>query len=152
MSHTDTSSNRHGDLIPRAMIRLVAALVLSCLAIVTFARVTDRPPVATPPVGEVVHSRSVLLDGAMDGSATVHAPDGTLIADLSPEQGGFISGLWRVIRRTRLQSGVATEAPVTIDWHDTGRVSITDPETGWSADLMGFGADNARAVARLLAQ
>jgi len=36
--------------------------------------------------------------------------------------------------------------------YDTGRISIHDPSTGWSADLMGFGADNARAFARLLAQ
>jgi hypothetical protein len=31
-------------------------------------------------------------------------------------------------------------------------MAITDPSTGWSADLMGFGADNASAFARLLAK
>jgi hypothetical protein len=34
--------------------------------------------------------------------------------------------------------------------HENGRLGIADPATGWSADLMGFGLDNARAFARLL--
>jgi hypothetical protein len=35
--------------------------------------------------------------------------------------------------------------------HENGRLSIHDPSTGWRADLMGFGADNAAAFAKLLA-
>jgi len=141
----------HKDLVPRALIVAVCTLVLTILAIVTFARVTDQPLVATPPPGEVLKTRDLVLAGDMSGAATVFAPDGTLIADLSPEQGGFISGVWRVIERERTKHGVALDAPVTLNWMSTGRLSITDPSTGWSADLMGFGADNARAFARLLA-
>jgi hypothetical protein len=36
--------------------------------------------------------------------------------------------------------------------HENGRFTISDPSTGWRADLMGFGRDNARAFAKLLAE
>lgn len=157
MSHSQSQprlrhDSEHGvDMIPRVMIWAVGALMLSVLAIATFARVTDRPLEATPPPGTVERTRDVVLSGDMSGAAQVRAPDGTLIADLSAEDGGFVSGVWRVIERERTKHGADMGAPVTLNWMSTGRLSITDPETGWSADLMGFGADNARAFARLLA-
>lgn len=141
---------RDRELIPRTMTRAMVALVLSVLVLVTAARLTDRPLIATPPTGDVVTSRALLLSGDMAGAVTVRAPDGTMIADLAPEQGGFISGVWRVIQRERIKHRAAPDGPVTLMAHDTGRMSITDPSTGWSADLMGFGKDNASAFARLL--
>jgi putative photosynthetic complex assembly protein len=140
------------DLIPRRMVMAMFGLVMAVLALVTYARLTDRPVISTPPEGNVVHERSFFLDGDMSGAVTVTAPDGTLIADLGPEKGGFISGVWRVIERERTKHRAAMDGPVTVMRHDTGRISIHDPSTGWSADLMGFGADNAKAFARLLAQ
>ena len=47
---------------------------------------------------------------------------------------------------------VALTGPLTLVRYDNGRIAIHDPSTGWSADLMGFGIDNAKAFARLLAQ
>jgi putative photosynthetic complex assembly protein len=141
----------HAELVPRIMVRAMFALVMSTLAIATYARVTDRPLVATPPEGEVVISRQIVLDGDMAGRATVTSPEGEMIADLTPEEGGFISGVYRVIHRERLKHGVDQTLPLVLLQRDTGRLEIHDPETGWRADLMGFGADNARAFARLLA-
>jgi putative photosynthetic complex assembly protein len=156
MTQTDTQpairTPQDRDLIPRLMVRAMLGLVLAVLALVTYARLTDRPLISTPPEGAVVHERSLMLAGDMSGAVTVTAPDGTLIADLGPEQGGFISGVWRVIERERTKHRAAMDGPVTVMRHDTGRISIHDPSTGWSADLMGFGADNAKAFARLLAQ
>lgn len=153
---THTHTPRRGkpadrELVPRFMARAMLALCLSCLAVVTLATVTGRPLIATPPAGEVVMSREILLDGDMAGRATVRTPDGTVIADLTPEEGGFISGVYRVIHRERLKHGVSQDAPLTLLQRDTGRLEIQDPATGWRADLMGFGADNAGAFARLLA-
>ena len=84
--------------------------------------------------------------------ATGRTADGTLIADLNPKEGGFISGVWRVIQRERTKHRVALSGPLTLVRYDNGRIAIPDPSTGWSADLMGFGIDNAKAFARLLAQ
>jgi len=143
---------RDTEKIPRVLVRAMLALVLTCLALVGYARMTDRPLIATPPPGAIVTSRDIVLSGDMAGRATVRAPDGALIADLSPEKGGFVSGVYRVIVHERNKHGVALDAPVTLLRRDTGRIEIHDPTTGWRADLMGFGADNARAFARLLAQ
>ncbi|MFC3614221.1 photosynthetic complex assembly protein PuhC [Lutimaribacter marinistellae] len=154
MSHTDTSHRRPHDkeLVPRVMARALMVLVFSVLVLVSLARLTDRPVTSTPPEGDVLTSRTIVLSGDMAGAATVRTPSGTLIAELTPEQGGFISGVWRVLVRERTKHRVALDGPVTILRRDTGRLEIHDPSTGWRADLMGFGADNARAFAQLLAQ
>ena len=150
--HPTMRHPRDKELVPRIMMRMVLVLILSVLAIVSYARLTDRPLIATPPEAETVFSRDVLLSGDMSGTATIRETDGTLIVDLTPDEGGFISGVWRVIQRERTKHRVALDGPVTLIRKDNGRVSIHDPSTGWSADLMGFGADNARAFMRLLAQ
>lgn len=138
------------EMIPRSLLRAVAALMLSVLALVTFARLTDRPLVATPPDNPVVTERLIRLSGDISGAATVRDADGTLIADLTPEEGGFVSGVWRVIARERTKFRAAMDSPVLLVRDAGGRLSIHDPSTGWGADLMGFGADNAAAFARLL--
>ncbi|MEX0280172.1 MAG: photosynthetic complex assembly protein PuhC [Arenibacterium sp.] len=151
MSHSDLQKRPDTELVPRVMARAMFGLVLAVLALVTWATLTDRPLESTPPPGEIVAQRQILLNGNMSGAATVRDLDGTILADLSPEQGGFISGVWRVIERERTKHGVSIEGPLTLIRRDNGRISILDPSTGWSADLMGFGVDNARAFARLLA-
>ncbi|WP_371227414.1 photosynthetic complex assembly protein PuhC [Roseovarius sp. 2305UL8-3] len=140
------------ELIPRRMVQAMFGMVMVCLVIVTLARITDTPLIATPPEGAVVATRMIQLTVDTSGAAMVRDPDGALIADLTPEQGGFISGVGRVIERERLKNRMPLEGPVQIIWKDTGRISIHDPSTGWSADLMGFGADNAKAFAQLMAQ
>src|SRR6056300_1692045 len=50
------------------------------------------------------------------------------------------------------QIGAPIDAPVIIRWRENNRLSVFDPQTEWQADLMGFGADNARAFATLLAK
>ncbi|MCR9147643.1 MAG: photosynthetic complex assembly protein PuhC [Rhodobacteraceae bacterium] len=157
MARTDTNLSpdykiRDKELVPRMLVRAMFGMVAIVLALVTVAKLTDYPVAAMPPRGDISASRDIVLSGDMAGRAQVSALDGTVIADLTPEQGGFISGVYRVIARERTKHGVAVEGPVTLIRYETGRISIQDPSTGWSADLMGFGADNARAFARLLVQ
>lgn len=152
-THAHTHFRRRDpELVPRVMVRAVGVLVLSVLLLVTLYRLTETPVIATPPKGGFTVSHDILLSGDLSGAATVSLPDGTPVANLSPQDGGFVSGVWRVILRERTKHRVPLDGPVTLIGHDTGRISIHDPSTGWSADLMGFGADNARAFARLLAQ
>ncbi len=140
-------------MLPRILIRGVIALICATLAIATFARVTDRPLESTPPVSPVVAQTSLVLDSdGVSGAVTVTHPDGSPLVALSAEDGGFIAGVHRVILRERTKHRVALDGPVTLSAFENGRMAITDPSTGWSADLMGFGADNASAFARLLAK
>lgn len=139
-------------MIPKILIRSMLALVLATLAIATFARVTDRPLVSTPPVSPVKAQAALILEAdAASGAATVLLSDGAILAELSPEEGGFIAGVNRVIVRERTKHRAAQGAPILLQAFENGRMAITDPETGWSADLMGFGETNAAAFARLLA-
>lgn len=138
------------ELVPRTLLRAVSGLVVISFLIVVIATITGRAPTSTPPKSSVVTERLITISGQLDGSAVVLDAGGSVIARLGPEQGGFIAGLGRVLDRERTKHSVALAGPVLIRRMENGRVDIFDPSTGWGADLMGFGADNARAVAKLL--
>ena len=144
-------STEDRELIPRVMRYAMGGLVLSALAIATYARVADVPLSATPPAAVVVQDRAmILISDGVSGAVSVLSPEGTVIAQLSSETGGFIAGVARVIDRERSRAGISANTPVIVARRENGRLDITDPATGWSADLMGFGADNARSFAKLL--
>ena len=114
------------------------------------ATLTDRPLESTPPREAVVAERIIILSGDLSGAARVMDVNGQVIAELSPEQGGFISGVHRVLVRERTKHGVALDGPVRLVRTEGNRIAIYDDTIGWSADLMGFGLTNTRAFARLL--
>ena len=151
-THADKPRFRspQGDLVPRSMVRLIGALMLACLVLVTYSVATGRPLESTPPVSEVVQERLLVLVGEMSGAARVLDENGALIAEYSAEKGGFIAGVSRVIERERGKARVALDGPVRLVRMENGRLALSDPSTGWSADLMGFGADNSAAFAKLL--
>lgn len=138
------------DLVPVVMVRLMFGLTALCLAVVTLAVWSGRPVDSTPPASPVAQERILYLSGNLAGAATVRDEAGAIVAELSPEEGGFISGIARVLDRERTKARVSPDGPVRVVRTENGRLAIFDPSTGWSADLMGFGADNAAAFARLL--
>ena len=142
------------ELVPRVLVRVMFALVLTILALVTVARLTDRPLEATPSAAPILSERLIHLSSDASGAARVLDMNGTVVASFGADKGGFVSGIDRVIRRQRSRAGVLQTAPVAlrlrVDEQAGHRLSIYDPETGWSAELMGFGADNLRTFARLL--
>ena len=152
---SDTSQHprlRHkeDELVPVFMVRAMFALVVVCLVLVSAARITGRPLEATPPDTPIVTQRAIFLSGDTSGAATVLDANGTVLARLSGEQGGFIAGVERVIDRERAKIGADPNGPVFLQLREGNRLSISDPATGWTADLMGFGATNFRSFARLL--
>ncbi|WP_050930622.1 photosynthetic complex assembly protein PuhC [Aestuariivita boseongensis] len=149
-SHTPRLRHKEDELVPRFMVRAMFALVLVCLVLVSAARITGRPLEATPTDAPIIAERAIFLSGDTSGAARVLDANGSVLADLPGEQGGFIAGVQRVIDRERNKSGVPLEGPVLLQLRAGNRLSITDPSTGWSAELMGFGATNFRSFARLL--
>lgn len=137
------------ELIPPFVGKMLVALLLAALAVVAWARLTDQPLVSTPPVSAVVEERLFIFDANMAGEVTVMDENRNVLTELSGEQGGFISGVGRVLDRERMKHGQPQDGPVLLRRHENGRYSLVDPSTGWSADLMGFGLDNVRAFARL---
>ena len=152
MTDTQTHSQDR-ELIPRVLLRAMGLLVCAVLAIVTYARIADVPLSATPPAAEITHARAmILISDGVSGAVSVLSPEGAVIARLDATQGGFVAGVARVIDRNRAQADLPAHTPVIVTRRANGRLDITDPATGWSADLMGFGADNASRFARLLDQ
>ncbi|NSX53454.1 photosynthetic complex assembly protein PuhC [Parasulfitobacter algicola] len=143
---------RDKEMIPIALVRAMFGLAAVCLIIVIFARVTDRPLEAIPDMANVAQERVIVLQGEMSGAATVLDAQGNIIADLDPTQGGFVAGVYRVLERERTKHRIALDSPVRLVRFENGRLMIFDDTTKWRADLMGFGADNHAAFAKLLDQ
>lgn len=142
--------HQHREAIPRPLLWAIAALVASSLAIATYARVTDAPLSAEPAEGPVKAERVLRIAAQADGAAVVRDADGRLIADLSPQEGGFISGVARAMTRVRQTHGAPADAPVRLVRYQDGRLALKDDATGWRVELMGFGRDNFNAFARLV--
>lgn len=152
MALTETmKQRREREKIPVVLLRAVLVLVLSALLIVSYAVVTDRPLEAMPPTDTpVFKEREIILSGSMNGAAEVMDVNGTVIASLTPDKGGFIAGVYRVLVRERNKHGVDIHAPIRLVRFADGRLSLRDAHTGWRAELIGFGRDNEAAFSRLL--
>ncbi|MEL6977519.1 MAG: photosynthetic complex assembly protein PuhC [Pseudomonadota bacterium] len=138
------------EAVPRALLLAMAALVAASLAITSYAKLTDAPLAATPEEGPIVVERIMRIYAGADGAARVLDANGALVADLAPEQGGFISGVARALARVRATHGIPADAPVRLIRYESGRLALKDDATGWRAELIGFGRDNFAAFARLL--
>lgn len=138
------------EIVPRIMVRIMFGLVLTVLVIVSVATFTGRAPSSQPPQGAILSERAIYLAGDASGSARVLDAHGAMIAEFPADTGGFVAGIERVIARERSLRNVDAAQPVLLQLREGHRLSITDPATGWSAELMGFGATNIRTFARLL--
>tara|TARA_B100001939_G_scaffold118951_2_gene103256 strand:- start:1749 stop:2225 length:477 start_codon:yes stop_codon:yes gene_type:complete len=147
---TPTHTAKQSEMISRAMIRAICALIIGVLALVSYATFTGRTPSATVPQGNVVKSRLIIIEAENTGAVRIFTADGELIADLSAKQGGFISSIDRSLRRQRVVADLPKSGPVLLTLDDLNRLKISDPQSGWSADLMAFGSSNIGAFAMLL--
>lgn len=139
--------------IPRILLRAVGLFIVLVLAMVTWARVTGLPPTAMPPPDEqIIESHTIYLFGEMSGAAKVLDAQGSVIANLGPDEGGFIAGVSRSLTLIRKQAGVDPAAPVRLVRFPDGHLGLRDDMTGWRAELIGFGKDNEAAFANLLSK
>lgn len=137
--------------IPRVLLRAIGVLLCLVLAMVTWARLAGVEPSAMPPPeDQIVESHTIFLFGGMDGSARVLDANGQVIADLGPDKGGFIAGVARSLDLKRKQAGIETGAPLRLVRFPDGHLGLRDDQTGWRAELIGFGKDNEAAFAKLL--
>ncbi|WP_308916233.1 photosynthetic complex assembly protein PuhC [Jannaschia sp. LMIT008] len=145
---------RDREMVPTVLLRALATLVVCALFIVGYARLTDRPLEAMPVLDEtsgVAAQRSIFIDAdGTTGAARVLGADGTVIASFDAETGGFVAGVHRALTFERTRRGADVTRPVRLIRFDSGQLSLRDDTTGWRAELIGFGADNAAVFARLL--
>ncbi|MCF6446008.1 photosynthetic complex assembly protein PuhC [Nereida sp. MMG025] len=152
LSEEEKLVQRDKEMIPRKLVMAMFGMALAVLAIVAFARIAGIDPSAQPPASPVKAEQLITLKGEMSGAVIVGRPDGTIIAELSAEEGGFVSGVARVVERERMKQGIDMTHPVRLMQFENNRLMVVDDQTGWRADLMGFGATNHAAFAKLLAK
>lgn len=151
MRNAIASPEQQREIISRRLLRAMGLLVVSSLALVSYARLTDRPLEAAPLDGPVAQERMLRIDAdTVSGAARIYDADGTLIADLSSTEGGFVAGIWRALTFERRKAGTDPDAPVRLVRFADGRLALRDDVGGVRFELVGFGRDNAAAFARFL--
>lgn len=138
------------EIISRRLLRAMGLLVVLSLALVTYARVTERPLEAKPAAGPIAQERVIRIEADKSGAARVFDVDGTLIVDMPETKGGFVAGVWRAMTFERGKAGIDPDAPVRLVRYKDGGLAMFDEVGGTRLDLIGFGADNAAAFSRLL--
>jgi putative photosynthetic complex assembly protein len=139
------------ELVPRFLIRAMVALMVCSVALVSFAVLTDRPLEAVLVEAPIVAERSVLLTGNRSGTYTVtDVATGDVIAMSSEDKAGFIGVIGKSISFERGRQGLAEDAPVRVVRRENGHIAILDDTTGMVVELIGYGADNVAAFARIV--
>ena len=155
MSHPTSSlanqmKMRDREMVPRFLVICMFTLMGLSLALVTFAKLTDQPlrgVIADSPISQ---SREVTLVGDRSSGVSVQDLNGIEIARSDRNRAGFIDVIWVSVNRERKVNGVTGNPPLTLARRENGRTAIIDPATNWSIELVGYGADNIAAFARLL--
>jgi putative photosynthetic complex assembly protein len=141
---------RDREMVPRALVIAMFGLMAATLAIVTFARVTDQPLRGVPAPSAIAQEMEIRLIGSRSDGVTVENAAGTEIASSARDKAGFIDVIWNSVTRERKVQGVDGNPSLRLVRRENGQTAIIDPATNWSIELIGYGADNVAAFARLL--
>jgi len=146
-------AKRDREMIPLVLVRAMFGLAMVSVALVAFARLTDRPLVGVPPVPPVAEELVVYFTpGQERGSYIIAGESGDTLVTSSDHKAGFVGVIGQVIDRRRQVTGADVTAPVSIVRRETGRVDIVDAASGLTVELHGYGRDNAAVFAALVAE
>jgi len=136
------------EIIPKVLLRAMFGLALASLIIASYASFTGRTPVGRPEAAAVLAERMIILQGGGSKAVKVLDADGTLLLDLP--HGGFITVVQNAMETERGRSGIDPLLPLRLVSYANGRLTVEDPETGWSVETQGFGSYNEAAFRQLL--
>ena len=142
-------ATRDREMIPRALLRAMAALALSSLALVSYARLTDRPLEGVPAMHDVAAERMLGFTRPEGGGVRV-TEDGAEILRMTGREAGFIDAYTAALERRRVVSRADPAAPIRVARFADGHVVLIDPETGWRVDPRSFGQDSQAVFAAFL--
>ena len=146
-------AKRDKEMIPLVLVRLMFGLALVSVALVAFARYTDRPLVGVPTQPPVVAERTVFLTPGVDrGTYVITDEAGIKLVASSDSKAGFVGAIGQALERRRKVTRTDMAAPITVLRRDTGRIEIVDDASGFSIELHGYGADNVAVFAALLTE
>lgn len=147
---SEQMKHRDREMVPKALVQAMFALMIATTAIVAFDQITDRPLIGVPADSPVVAETQITLDGTRSTGVAVLDQDGTQIAHSTDDRAGFIDVIWNSTTRERTLQGLPLDAPLRVVRRENGRTAILDDTTGWSIELIGYGQDNVAAFARLI--
>ena len=141
---------RDREMVPRVLVIAMFSLMAASLALVSFARITDQPLRGVYQAGNIVRETSITLEGTRNDGVRILNAEGQEIAYSQNDRAGFIDVIWVGVKRNRHLEHVTGNPPLRLVRYDNGNTAIIDPATDWSIELIGYGADNVAAFARLL--
>lgn len=141
--------SRLGERSGQAMTLIVVFLV-GIVALVAWARITDRPLAAQPKDLQLSSERVIFVTADLDGAARITDQTGGVVAEFEAGEAVFISTIARVIRRERQKANASLDAPIHLRQRGEARLTIFDPETQRETELSSFGKDNIASFAVLL--
>jgi putative photosynthetic complex assembly protein len=118
------------------------------LLLVSLAVFTGRAPTGQPKEAPVWKAQTMTIAGR-GNHVTIVEDTGRVLLD---GPGGFISVVLDGLERARLVARVEGNPPVTITQYENGRVSLTDPASGWQVELSSFGPGNVGTFLKMLNQ
>ncbi|CTQ48021.1 photosynthetic complex assembly protein PuhC [Jannaschia donghaensis] len=142
--------HRDREMVPRFLVQAMFALMIGTLALVAYARLTDRPLEGTRPTATIVEERSFTMVGDRGTGVGLFDANNVQVAHSNDNKKGFIDVIWVSVNRERLVQGADMAAPIRVVRRDDGKTAILDDATGWSIVLIGYGRDNVAAFADLL--
>lgn len=149
MSLSEQMKLRDKEMVPRALVKAMFALMAGSVALVTYAQLSGHPDVGILEEAPVVESRAVTLVPLGLGSYDV-MEGAVRLAGTDDHKGGFYGVIGRILDRRRMVHGADPAAPIEVVRRENGHIAILDPETDFTIELIGYGADNVAAFARLL--
>lgn len=151
MSQLETQMrHRDREMVPRFLVVAMFCLMGLSVAIVSYAQLTGRPNVGVLVEAPVVAERTITLTGDRSGTYVVTDAEGRRLAASDEALGGFYGVIGRVIDRRRQVHGIEGNPHLTIVRRENGNVAVLDPATDFTIELIGYGADNVAAFARLV--
>ncbi|MEM9782728.1 MAG: photosynthetic complex assembly protein PuhC [Pseudomonadota bacterium] len=144
------------DVIPDWAAAAGGILIVAVLVFTTVFTMTREPLAPFTESAAVVDSRDItvarqsLAEFETKTLAVLDAEDGSTIAVLNEQEGGFIRSVLRALSRGRLQSTLDRDVPFRVTSYANGRIALIDLETGRVIDIKAFGPKQAEAFAALL--
>ena len=141
---------RDRDMVPRVLVIAMFGMMAASLALVTFAQLTDQPQRGVYQTSDITSETTITLTGTRNDGVRILDATGAEIAFSQEKRAGFIDVIWVGVKRNRMLEHVEGNPPLRLVRYANGHTAIIDPATDWSIPLIGYGADNTAAFARLL--
>jgi len=135
---------------PRLPLYSAIVLVLFSIGAVTFGRVTEIGTLRVAHTSPIAVRDLRFTELAGSELLVSDAASGDTIAVLRADEDGFVRGTLRGLSQERKVRRVNLDAPYRLILWETGRLTISDTETGERFPLDAFGKTNSAAFQRFL--